>query len=89
MELRVSSYGSRAALEAYCERLDPEQKTGVVIIGTTEELLRFQLSNSTTVYDIPCKATDFTSSESINAVPERITSNTGYGLDNQLIKPKE
>lgn len=58
MELRVSSYGSRADLEAYCERLEPEQKTGLVIVGTADEFARFQLSQSTTVYGVPCECTE-------------------------------
>lgn len=89
MELRVSSYSSRAELEAYCERLDPEQKTGVTIVGTIAELARFQLGPTTAVHGIQCKASDFVPTAGVSARPDRIHSEAGYGLNGQLIKPKE
>lgn len=59
MEVRVSSFGSRQELEAYCERLDAPQKEGLSITGTLEELAHFQLGAHTRVHGIPCVASDF------------------------------
>lgn len=85
MELRVSSYGSRAELEAYCERLVPEQKEGLIIIGTVEELRHFQLSPSTTIFGIACTATDFYSKSPASfEKPMRMPNAKGYGLNGNL-----
>lgn len=89
MELRVSSYGSRADLEKYCDLLDPEQKIGVWIVGTLEELARFQLGVTSTVHGIRCKATDFVTALAVDEKPERIHAEKGYGLNGNLTKPKE
>lgn len=90
MELRVSSYGSRADLEAYCENLTPEEKATCSITGTLEELARFQLSPTTTVHQISCVASDYLPPEVVDSpVPNRIKSDVGYGLNGNLIKPNE
>lgn len=91
MELRVSSYGSRAELEAYCERLEPEQRVGLSIVGTIEELARFQLGESTKIHGISCIAEEKDSKYEEDGAqpvehPTRIKSK-GYGLNGQLIKP--
>lgn len=91
MELRVSSYGSRAELEAYCERLEPDRKAGLSIVGTAEELTRFQFGPSARVYGIPCRATDkiwnLNPDVPIRQMPTRIKAK-GYGLNGQLTELK-
>lgn len=90
MELRVSSFGSRAELEKYCELLEPDQKEGLSIVGTIEELARFQLGYGESVHGIPCIADDFTGFDTLikaSEVPDRIKSN-GYGLNGRLTELK-
>lgn len=86
MELRVSSYGSRAELEAYCERLEPDQKEGLSIVGTIEELARFQLGYGESVHRIPCIANDFTGFDTLERASKASgrLKGKGYGLNGQL-----
>lgn len=89
MELRVSSYGSRADLEKYCEKLKPSEKEGLVIVGSHEELSRFHLSSSTTVHGVPC---ELDKKESLYTPPPKSTVKRikagGYGLNGKLKKLK-
>jgi len=88
MELRVSSYKTRADLEAYCEQLSPEQKASAVITGMLAELTAFQLSPTTSVHGVCCEAIDVYTDRQATPKefekPKRRQSAKGHGLDGVL-----
>lgn len=88
MEMRVSSYRSRAELDRYCELLDPEKRNEAEIVGTRSELKRYGLSETTTIHNISCRATDSDGVVAVNAastkVSTRLPKAKGHGLNGQL-----
>lgn len=86
MELRVSSYGSRADLEKYCQNLSPTEKEGLVIVGSMDELARFQLGPMTSVYGISCVPDDFKPQNLDPETPPERIKGSGYGLNGNLKK---
>lgn len=87
MEMRVSSYTSREELDRYCELLEPEQKEGLVIAGTLEELKHYGLGPLTSVHGIPCRATDAPAPPKIKGekrTPPKRLKGTDFGLNGRL-----
>ncbi len=58
MEIKVTDYATREDLE-----VKVKQGGVTAITGTLEELARLNLDHSTSIHNIPCKASDFTQEE--------------------------